>query len=321
MSLKLNRRSFLSDSSGVSVIFGAALLLGILMLVFSAYLITAVPAQILSKESAAQDSFHSNLLVLFEKITNPAAGFSSTFSKRGVQFFSSEHTTAFIDENDGRFLFAADISLPPESEKFLKTEDSDDLNDSKFSKFLEETDFEFEYFEIYTLGGGSIIFSNSYTQLPDNVYYFDPFSLIFSQKDGAVSVSPPSIRLSKNESGSALLSISGRILKSDSSSVFGNQTMLVFDRLQKAEGVGFVTAAAFQYIPSPTADSLITDAGFAENRIECIRNQFDDFHQRIQSEYPGFDSVYDSENICLFIYSEKPFEIYFCVEEFAIGFE
>ena len=314
---KPNRLNFLSDSSGVSVIFGAVLLLGILMLFFSAYLITAVPAQILSEESANQELFHSDLLNLFEKIANPAADFSSIGSKRGTHFFSAKHSAGFVDENGGRLLFEADIVLPPESEEFLKTEETE-VKKIKKVKISEEAE---EAFEIYTLGSGSIVFFNSYTQLPDRAYYFGPVSLILSQKDGAVSVTPSAVRLSKNESGSALISLSGQIFKGRAAPVFGNQTAVFFERLQKAEGIGFTTALSVWYIPPPNDDLSFTSAEFAENRDECIRKMFYDLHRQIQSEYPDLDSVYDSENICLQIHSEKPIEIYFCVEEFAVAFE
>ena len=319
MSLKSNRLNFLSDSSGVSVIFGAVLLLGILMLFFSAYLITAVPAQILSEESANQESFHSDLLNLFEKMANPAADFSSIGSKRGTRFFSAEHSAGFVDENGGRLLFEADIVLPPESAEFLKTKDTEG-KEVKISEKAEE-EAEEKAFEIYTLGSGSIVFFNSYTQLSDRVYYFGPASLILSQKDGAVSVTPAAVRLSKNESGSALISLSGRVFKSGGAPVFGNQTAVFFERLQKAEGVGFATALSVWYIPPPNDDFSFTSAEFAENRDECIRKMFYDLHRQIQSEYPDLDSVYDSKNIRLQIHSEIPIEIYFCVEEFAVAFE
>jgi len=39
-----SRINFLSDSSGVSAVFGAVLLLGILTVFLSAFLLTAVPA-------------------------------------------------------------------------------------------------------------------------------------------------------------------------------------------------------------------------------------------------------------------------------------
>ena len=266
-----------------------------------------------------------------------SSGSSSFSSKRGFQIFSSpgsvssSETVIYVDENSGRFVFAAELNLPPESEKFLKT---DGLDFSQLNPDLIEQVEQIEYFDnlrnfqTYTLSSGSIIFQNSYSQLPDQVYFLGPSSLILSQNDGAVSVFPFPIHFSENESGSLLLSISGQIFKSNSSPVFGNRTLLSFEQTQKAEGVYFATAVAIQYQTIEKSNSSEIKSGIEtniktniQNRDEAIEKSLFDFHKFIESEYSDLESFYDSETFSLLIYSEKPFEIHFLVEEFNIEFE
>ena len=264
-----------------------------------------------------------------------SSGFSSFSSKRGFQIFSSpgsvssSETVIYVDENGGRFIFAAELNLPPESEKFLKTDEMDfsQLNPDLIEQ-IEHFD-NFSNFQTYTLSSGSIIFRNSYSQLPDQVYFLGPSSLILSQNDGAVSVFPSSIHFSENESGSLLLSLSGKIFKSNSSPVFGNRTLLSFEQTRKAEGIYFATAVAIQYLPAiEKSNSSEIKSGIetniknkTQNRDEAIEKSLFDFHKLIESEYSDLESFYDSETFSLLIYSEKPFEIHFLVEELNIEFE
>ena len=266
-----------------------------------------------------------------------SSGFSSFSSKRGFQIFSSpgsvssSETVIYVDENGGRFVFAAELNLPPESEKFLKTDglDFSQLNPDLIEQVEQIEHFDnFSNFQTYTLSSGSIIFSNSYSQLPNQVYFLGPSSLILSQNDGAVSVFPFPIHFSENESGSLLLSISGQIFKSNSSPVFGNRTLLSFEQTQKAEGVYFATAVAIQYQAIEKSNSSEIKSGIEtnlknniQNRDEAIEKSLFDFHKFIESEYSDLESFYDSETFSLLIYSEKPFEIHFLVEEFNIEFE
>jgi hypothetical protein len=267
-----------------------------------------------------------------------SSGSSSFSSKRGFQIFSSpgsvssSETVIYVDENGGRFIFAAELNLPPESEKFLKTDglDFSQLNPDLIEQVEQIEHFDnFSNFQTYTLSSGSIIFRNSYSQLPDQVYFLGPSSLILSQNDGAVSVFPSSIHFSENESGSLLLSLSGKIFKSNSSPVFGNRTLLSFEQTRKAEGIYFATAVAIQYLPAiEKSNSSEIKSGIetniknkTQNRDEAIEKSLFDFHKLIESEYSDLESFYDSETFSLLIYSEKPFEIHFLVEEFNIEFE
>ncbi|WP_318785020.1 hypothetical protein [Methanimicrococcus hacksteinii] len=104
-------QKFIRDESGVSAVFGALLLLAVLSLFFSAFLLTAVPAQIMAEESDKNEQLLSDILKLSE---NPASSGRSSFHSQ----YASVHT-----ETGGGIIFCADLSVPAETKSFLEADD------------------------------------------------------------------------------------------------------------------------------------------------------------------------------------------------------
>ncbi|MDR0768091.1 MAG: hypothetical protein LBE57_06635 [Methanosarcinales archaeon] len=285
------------DESGVSVIFGALLLLAILTLFLSAFLLTALPAKVMSEESADNDLILSGILKLSEKTAA-----SSSHS------FYSKHSAIQAVESEGGILFAvaSGLSAPPETESFLK---SDSFNHDLFFGFNDDLADDFVF---YRLSSGSLIFSSRYSQIPDRVYSLGDSSLLLIQEGGSSFLKPPAVFVRKND-GKILISMSGDIIRSASSPVFGDLTTLNYRVIQKAEVYDFATAVCIFYIP-PGQDSFFNET-VAVQREKAFKQWILEFENNLNRNFPELKTKSDADNLMIVISSDSAFEIDITVRE------
>lgn len=304
------------DESGVSAVFGALLLLAIFTVFLSAFLATAVPAKIMQDESEKNDLLLSGIFDLSEKAASS-----------GRQSFQTQYSVIQADENSGGIIFAADLSMTPETASFLKSDADFDLAaifgrgfDSLFDEDDEENDNGFgagSNFSAYRLSSGSLLFSCRYSQIPDAVYSFGSSSVLLVQEDGSSFLKPPEISVRENN-GQFLISLSGDLIRSSSSSVFGNLTVLNYKVVQTAEVHDFASFVCIQYVP-PESESLLND--FERNEIEnSFIHHFAQIDEEINRNFTELRSEFDSKTRTLTISSDSPFEIDIFVREIEYSF-
>lgn len=279
------------DESGVSVIFGALLLLAVFTVFLSAFLITAVPAKIMSEESAGNDLLLSEILK-----------HSDNEVPAGRVSFHSDYSTVHVIE-DGGILFAADISLPPETKSFLKP----DLI------FNSVNDFDF-----YQLSSGSLLFSCRYSQIPDCLYSSGESSLLLIQEDGSSFIKPPAISVRRNKEDKILLSMRGDVIRFSSSAAFGHLTTLNCDIFQTAEVHDFISEIRISY--SPPAPGPVLNETAAVQKENAFRQWMLKFENELNLDFPELKTDWNPEKRMLVISSDSLFEIDITVCEIEYSF-
>lgn len=285
-------------------------MLAILTVFLSAFLTIAVPAYKTAKESERDDLLLSDIFIFMEY---------RDFSSQTIQkIFHSDYAVLRVDENSGGFLFAADISVPPETASFLKYDEKcngfENFDEKLAPLFLSSFSPDSEF---YFLSFGSLLFSCRYSQIPDRSYFLGDSSLLLLQKDGSAFLIPPNISIRKSNDR-ILLSMSGDIVKSDSSPISGNSTILESRVLQKAEIHDFVSLLAIQYVP-PNSNSVLSDHE-KEQKKEAVFSHFSDLNDEIRSRFPELTSEWDHENMILMISSESAFELDCTIREIEYSF-
>lgn len=298
----------LRDDSGVSVIFGALLLLAIFAVFLSAFLITAIPAKIMSDESAGNDLLLSEILQFSE---------SEAFS--GSTVFHSDYSTVQIAEG-GEIVFAANISVPPETESFLK---SDYSFDSSLNPFSNPSSGSAGDFALYKLSSGSLLFSCRYSQIPDRFYSFGDSSLLLIQEGGSSFLKPPAVRVWRNKDDKILFSMRGDVLHFPSSSssssslspslVFSNLTTLNYRIIQTADVHDFVSEICIFYLP-PESDSFLNETAAAQKE-KAFQDWLLKFENELNRDFPELKTESDFEKGMLVISSDSLFEIDVTVRE------
>ncbi|MDY0266777.1 MAG: hypothetical protein RBQ94_03910 [Methanimicrococcus sp.] len=300
--------SFLKEDTGVSTVFGALLLLAVLTVFLSAFLAIAVPAYKMSEESKKDDRLLSDIFILME----------SPPQKKIQKTFHTEDVVLRADENSGGFLFAAFVSVPPDTSSFLrydgKSQNSKIFDELQSPPHLSSLPPDSEY---YILSRGSLFFSCRYSQIPERSYLLEDASLLLLQKSGHVFLTPPNISIRKSNDR-ILLSMSGDIILSGSSPVFANRTVVKSETLQKAEIHDFVSFLAIQYLP-PNTDSFLS-AKEKEQKTEAVSRYFSDLNHTIHLNFPELISEWDEENSTLLISSESAFELDCTVREIRYSF-
>ena len=290
-------RSFFRDQSGVSAIFGAFLLLGIAVVFLSAFLVYAVPAWELQKESEENNSLYLSVIQFSNDIDSLSGKPFSNFSSFQKNILLPPSNAVILTDSGGEFLFSADFSIPPESEAYLKSESSVP--------------------EYFVLSRGSVIFSNSYQQLPDQFYFVGPSALLLCQNEGASFIKSPAVRIIKGSDGRILLTLSGQIFKSESSPVFGDKAVIRYRETKTIMIHDFVSDIEIRYVPSSSSYPQ-THSIFYENRDIASELWLSDFSHRIADDFPEIEAVYRDEISSLIISSEVPIEIDICITEFEI---
>ncbi len=279
------------DESGVSVIFGALLLLTISAVFLSAFLMTAVPAKIMSEESDANDLLLSEILK-----------HSGNEAPAGRVSFHSDYSTVNAVEGGG-ILFAADISVPPETDSFLKS----DLI------FHSVNDFDF-----YRLSSGSLLFSCRYSQIPDCFYSSGDSSLLLIQEDGSSFLKPPDISIRRNKDNKILLSMRGDVLRFSSSPVFGPLTILNGVVIQTVEVHDFVSEICILY--SADASGPVLNEALTIQKEKAFREWLLNFEQELNRDFPELKTDSDPEKLTLIISYDSFFEIDIRVREIDCSF-
>ena len=293
--IRIFMRSFFRDQSGVSAIFGAFLLLGIAVVFLSAFLVYAVPAWELQKESEENNSLYLSVIQFSNDIDSLSGKPFSNFSAFQKSILLPPSNATILTDSGGEFLFSADFSIPPESEAYLKSESS--------------------VSDYFVLSRGSVIFSNSYHHLPDQFYFVGPSSLLLCQNEGASFIKSPAVRIIKGSDGRILLTLSGQIFKSESSPVFGDKAVIRYRETKTVMIHDFVSDIEIRYAPS---SDLQTYSIFYENRDIASELWLSDFSRRIADDFPEIEAVYRDEISSLVISSEVPIEIDICITEFEI---
>ncbi|MCL2549358.1 MAG: hypothetical protein FWE78_00135 [Methanimicrococcus sp.] len=300
LSLKLSFKKYALDQSAVSVIFGALLLLSIFTVLFSVFLVTALPAWTMHKEAEESDLLYADVLKFSENTdTFSRSGASGSFHPQ-TQILSSRHSTVMADETGGFLLFQAEMNLPPEVVSLLKTESVPGQN--------------------FKLSSGSVLFINSYTQIPDQFYFYGPAGLILCQEDGASFIRPPPIYLSRGDGGKILLQLSGCIIECRSSSVSVSNPAVCFRNVRTVYVHDFVSEVEIRYVP-PAVFSVDPDLVFYENRDIAVENYLSGLAVSISDNFPEIEAVYRDEIAVLTLTSETPIEIDIQITVLQIEFE
>jgi len=292
-------KKYVRDQSAVSVIFGALLLLSLFSVIFSVFLVTALPAWTMYQEAEESDLLYADVLKFSENVdTISQSGGSGLFFPKS-QILFSRRSTVIADENGGFLLYRAEMNLPPEVESVLKTDPASD-----YSK----------------LSSGSVLFINSYMQLPDQFYFCGPAGLILCQEDGASFIRPPPIYLSRGDDDQILLQLSGYIIECRSSAVSGANSVICFRNVRTVNAHDFVSEVKILYVP-PTALNVESDSIFYENRDIAVENYLSGLAALIQENYPKIEAVYNNEIACLTLTSETLIEIDIQITVLQIEFE
>jgi hypothetical protein len=287
---------WIRSESGVSVIFGALLLLSILTVFILVFLVYAIPAYQLEKESVENDTLFLSVLLFSEKLEN-LQSFSPSSSFKSQSFPSN--AAVLVNEKDGCFLFSAPLSLPPESEKSIASNFS--LNHDVFSDISKNTEWFF-------LSSGSVMFYNQYEQLPDQVYFVGPSSFILSQEDGASFIQEPAIFLIRGSNNQIYISLSGFIVRNNNDPVFEKNPTLRYRLIKTIFAHDFVSCVAIRYAaPETTAFQLPSD--FYGSREKVYTSWFLKLQETIQSDYPEIDVYFDPDSMSLYLISSVPIEI------------
>jgi hypothetical protein len=312
--IKTPVKEMFHDKSGVSAIFGALLLIAILALFLSAFMLTAIPAKVMSEESAQNDKIFIDVLKLSDSMNS--ASFGSSSSSSASFSFYSKYTTIQATESAGGFFFAAipEISTTPVTKSFLR---SDHIFDpTGFPDFNDHFKDDLENEIVFNrLSLGALSFSSRYSQIPDRVYYLGDSSLLLIQEEGSSFLKPPSVFVRKGD-GNILISITGNIIRTASSPVFGDLTTLHYRVIQKAEVYDFVTAVCIYYIP-PEQNSLLNET-VAAQKEESFRQWILTFENDLNRNFPELKMEVDIENLMIVIYSNAGFEIDITVREIEI---
>lgn len=293
--------SFLGNREGVSVIFGALLLLAIFAVFMSAFLITAVPTKIMISESEDSSRLASDILRFSEQ--NYSAGCFS---------FQTAYTTVFADESSDQILFMADLTIPPESKKFLKKGSC-----PPFLEFSGHSNNLLQSADVYCLSSGSLLFLSKYSQIPDSVYSIGASSILLIQDDGFSFLKSPDFSFHRGINDKILLTIYGNIIKSNSSSVFGNRTYVHSFTVQSSEIYDSVYAVAFQYVPG---SNEVASVEKTELKTEAFRKWLSQFENESAASFPEIKIETDIENLTVYISSEMPFDINIIVQEIEYNF-
>ena len=288
-------KSLFRDQSGVSTLFGALLLLSIAVVFLSAFLVYALPAWELHQESEENDTLFLSIV----RFSNDADSMSQK-SQTGISDFQSvvlppSNASIFTDTGGG-FVFFSDLSIPPESENYLKTESSVQ--------------------NYYALSSGSVMVFNEYNQLPDQLYFVSPSFLLLCQSEGASFIKSPSAHFIESD-GRFILFLSGEILKCDSSPIFGEKAVIRYRKNRTVEIHDFVSDFEIRYVPPPSA-LFESHSIFYENRNIAAESWLSDFSSRISADFPEMDIVYKDEISSLCISSAVPIEVDIRITEFEI---
>lgn len=284
-------KEMIRDQSGVSVIFGALLLLSVFAVFLSAFLVTAVPAKIMADESAGNELLLSEILKLSE---NDALS--------GQVSFHSDYSTVQVIQSGG-ILFAADISVPPETGRFLKSGKLfDSVND----------------FDFYQLSSGALLFSCRYSQIPDCFYSSGESSLLLIQEDGSSFLKPPEISVRQNEAGEILFSMRGDVLRFIPSFVFGDLTTVNYRVVQTAEVHDFVSEIRLFYFPAETGSFLNDTAAIQKEK--AFQKWMLLFENELNRNFPGLKTERYPDQRTLIISSDSLFEIDVTVREIEYSF-
>ncbi|MDL2261487.1 hypothetical protein LJC08_04565 [Methanimicrococcus sp. OttesenSCG-928-J09] len=292
---------FLGNNEGVSTIFGALLLLAIAAVFISAFLLTAIPAQIMLEESEDSSRLESDI-IRFSEQNNPA----------GSLFFQTAYTSVFADETADQIIFSADLTMPPETKAFLKTVGDIQPPDS--------SDDVFQSSDVYCLSSGSLLFLSKYSQIPDSAYSIGASSILLIQDDGFSFLKTPDISFRRGKDDQILLTMSGTIVKSNSSSVFGNRTHVRFFTIQSAEIYDSVPAIAFQFIPASNNSKGGSELELNEAKTEAFKKWTANFENVLLRDFPELEIETDDETLTLFVFSETPFDIDIKIREIEYDF-
>lgn len=284
---------FLQNKSGVSVIFGALLLLSIFSVFLSVFLITALPALEMYRESAESDLLFRDVLNFSETVD----AFSS-FSNASDLFLFARGAAVSADENGGKFLFRADMTLPPDP-----------------AAVPESVSFP-DYFE---LSSGSVVFINAYTQIPDQFYFYGPAGLILCQEDGASFIRRPPVSLTRGEDDRILLRLSGRLIR-NGDPLISESSGTVHVRGQTVYLHDFISEIEIRYIPPP-AVNIESDEIFYENRDIAVEKYLSETAVRIGQAFPEIEAVYRDEIVALTLSSDVPMEADIQIMTLIIDFE
>jgi len=331
----LSVKKYVRDESAVSVIFGALLLLSLLSVLFSVFLVTALPAWTQYREAEESDLLYADVLKFSENAGPLSRSDVSGSSFPKNQILSSRQSTAMVDENSGFLLFWAEINVPPEVESLLKMgtnlspnpgsnpgpnsgpNSGQNPGPNSGQNPGQNPSSNSVYFK---LSSGSVHFINSYTQIPDQFYFCGPAGLILCQEDGASFIRPLPIYLSRGDGGKILLQLSGYIVEGRSSAVSGANSVICFRNVQTVYAHDFVSEVEIRYVP-PAALNVGLDEIFYENRDIAVETYLSNFAALVSDNYPEIEAVYKDEIVCLTLTSEKPIEIDIQVTVLQIEFE
>ena len=274
------------------------MLLSILTVFILAFLVYAIPAYQLEKESMENDTLFLSVLHFSEKLGDLQPSSSLSSSSLKSQSFPS-NVTVLVNENDGFFLFSAPVSLPPESEKAVKSKFS--LDHDVFSEVSGETQWLF-------LSSGSVMFFNQYEQLPDQIYFVGPSAFILSQEDGASFIQDPEIFIIHGSNNQIFMSLSGVIVQNNNDPVFEKNPTLRYRLTKTIFAHDFVSCIAIRYIPPETSAFQIS-SDFYDNRDGIYNSWFLRIQETIQSDYPEIDVYFDPDSMSLYLISSVPIEI------------
>ena len=295
---KNNIIAWVRGKSGVSAVFGALLLLAILTVFVLAFLVYAVPAYQIEKESAENEALFLSVLHFSEKLEDLRQ--SSSFSSSSIksQSFPS-NVTVLVNENDGGFLFSAHLVLPPDSEKTIQSKYP--IKHDVFAEVSDETQWFF-------LSSGSVMFYNQYEQLPDQVYFVGPSAFILSQEDGASFIQDPSIFIIRGSDNQIFMSLSGVIVQNNNDPVFEKNPILRYRLTKTIFAHDFVSSVAVRYV-SPETAAFQLSPDFYDNKDKAYDSWFLRLRETIQSDYPEIDVYFDSDDMSLYLISSVPIEI------------
>lgn len=285
-------KRLLRDKSGVSAVFGVLLILGLLSLFLSAFWITALPARIMLEESEEAQLLYFSVLRFSEGLNHSLSRHSS--DSTGAALFSSNLTLLVSSEECLKW--RADVSLPPASREFLRTED-----------------------DFYVLGRGSVIFSARYRQIPDHIYFLGPFGLVLSQEDGALFKEAPPIRLIRGKDNRILMKLSGRIIESDSLPLFGNAAAIRCDEIHSVAVHDFVSE--IEILPIFSSSDIDYYSPFDEHKEKAVEEWFSDFSRTVAEYFPEMTVTLNPETGGFIFASSVPFEIDIQTSVVRIEFE
>ncbi|WNY25803.1 hypothetical protein [Methanolapillus millepedarum] len=313
---------FLKSKSGVSSVFGALLLLGILAVAVSLMIANVLPA-LSQKEEEKEDKIFLASVVSFSEKTDQLMKKSISFTGQNYSLSESQiiigkNSSVFVDENTGGFLIWTNATVPPNKD-FLKFSGNHSFSEPESEKEENENENESgNAFEALILSNGSVIFFKTYQQLPDRMYFYGPSSFVLSQRTGATQVSPLSIFVTKNAENQTMISLSGQIFKSKTPPVESDQKNIRFYVTKTATVRDRINYLEIQYIPNNSPPADFSD--YYENRELAVEKQMIEWVEKWNVECPEWKTEFDPENKILRIESDVSFEIEIVVSEIEIEF-